>query len=204
MKTLYIPTKSKRELDKSVVSEISKKLSGPIAIAYSIQYNSQAEELKKILKPFFFTQVLGCSKPKFPKSTKAVLLISDGKFHATSLALESRLPVYLLENNRLIKISDKDIETLKKRKKAAYVKFLNSKQIGIIVSVKPGQQRMKKALELKKKLKDKHTYLFICNNIQTGEFENFPDIQSWINTACPRMDMNDVGVVNINSIDKAD
>jgi len=205
MKTLYIPAKSKSKLDKSVINSISEKLPKDIAIAYSIQYKSQAEELKKIFKPISFTQVLGCSRPKFPNSTKAILLISDGKFHATSLAFESGIPVYLLENNKLNKIQDKDIETLKKRQKSAYVRFLNSRQVGILVSTKPGQQRLKKARELKKKLSNsnKQSYLFICNNINTGEFENFSDIQSWINTACPRMDMNDARVVNINSIDQA-
>ena len=199
MKTLFIPAKSKLNLDKSIIKEISKKIPKNIAIAYSIQYKSQAEELKKILKPIAFTQVLGCSSPKFPQSTKAILLISDGKFHAISLALATKLPVYILENNKLSKISNKDIEKLEKQQKAAYVKFLNSKEVGILVSTKPGQQRLKHAREFKKKLKDKRSYLFICNNINTSEFENF-GLDSWVNTACPRMDMNDSRVVNIDKI----
>ncbi|MBR9701623.1 2-(3-amino-3-carboxypropyl)histidine synthase [Candidatus Pacearchaeota archaeon] len=199
MKTLFIPAKSKLKLDKSLTNNLSKKLPQNIAIAYSIQYKSQAEELNKILKPVASTQVLGCSQPKFPKNTKAILLISDGKFHATSLAMETKLPTYILENNKLSKISSKDIEVLRKKQKAAYVKFLNSKEVGIIISTKPGQQRLKRAMEFKKKLKSKHSYLFICNNINTSEFENF-GLDSWVNTACPRLDMNDARVVNIDNI----
>jgi len=199
MKTLFIPAKSKTKLYKSIIQDISKKLPKNIVIVYSIQYKSQAEELRKTLKPIAFTQVLGCSKPKFSKATKGILLISDGKFHATSLALETKLPVYILENNKLNKISDRDIETLKKRKKFSYVRFLNSKEVGIIVSTKSGQQRLKQAREFKKKLKDKRSYLFICNNIDAAEFENF-GLDSWVNTACPRMDMNDSRIVNIDKL----
>jgi len=199
MKTLFIPAKSKLRLDNSIIKKITKELPKNISMAYSIQYKAQAEELKKILKPVAFTQVLGCSNPKFPKNTKAILLISDGKFHAISLALETKLPTYILENNKLAKILDKDIEKLGKQQKAAYVKFLNSKEVGILVSTKPGQQRLSRAREFKKKLKNKRSYLFICNNINTSEFENF-GLDSWVNTACPRMDMNDSRVVNIDKI----
>jgi len=206
MKTLFIPAKYKINLDKSKISSSIKKLPTNLAIAYSIQYVSQAKEIKQILqsthKITSFIQALGCSKPKFPKNTKAILLISDGKFHAISLAFESKLPVYILENNKLNKISSKDMENLKKRQKAAYMKFLNSDKIGIIVSTKPGQQRLGKALEFKNELKEKHSYLFICNNIDVNEFENF-GLNSWINTACPRLDMNDARVVNISLLTKA-
>ena len=56
-----------------------------------------------------------------------------------------------------------------------------------------------KSLELKKKL-DKKSYLFIADNINSSEFENFPDIQSWVNTSCPRMDMNDNRIINYKKI----
>ena len=203
MKTLFIPAKSKTKLDKSVINKISKKLPKNIAITYSIQYQIQAKGIKQILqqnhKITSFIQVLGCSRPKFPKNTRAILLISDGKFHATSLAYETTLPTYLLENNKLNKISHKDIENMKKKQKSAYVRFLNSKKVGVLVSTKSGQQRLKKALDFKKRLKDKESYLFICNNIDTSEFENF-GLDSWVNTACSRLDMDNNKIVNINRL----
>jgi len=202
MKTIFIPAKSRFKLNKSKVLEISKNLPKTIAIAYSIQYKGQAEEIKALLskshKINSFTQVLGCSKPAFKKSTQSILLIGDGRFHAISLAFESKLPVYLLENNNLIKISKREIETLEKKQKAAYLKFLHSDKVGILISTKPGQQNLKRALDLKKKLK-KQSYLFIVNNIDTKEFENF-GLKSWVNTACPRMDMNTSDVINVDKI----
>ncbi len=218
MKTLFIPVKSKSKLNEKKILDICKKLPENIAIAYSIQYKEIAHQIKNLLKQkniTSFVQVLGCSSPKprkleifgalknqrfllFPKNTEAILLITDGKFHAVSLALESNLPVYILCNNQLEKISDEYIKSLKMKKKASYLKFLNSDKIGILISTKPGQENLKKALEFKKHAKKK-SYLFICNNINKSEFENFPEIQCWINTACPRLDF-DLKVINIGDL----
>ncbi|MFH1787671.1 MAG: diphthamide synthesis protein [archaeon] len=205
MKTLFISAKLKSKINKSKILEISKKLPKNIAIAYSIQYINHAKEINDLLKKNHnvtrFLQVLGCSKPALPKSTQAILLIGDGKFHAISLAFESKLPVHLLSHNKLELISKKEIKTLEKKQKVAHLKFLHSDQVGILVSTKPGQQSLSKALKLKKSIKDKKSYLFLSNNINTSEFENFPQIQSWVNTACPRLDIEGefVNMIKIKS-----
>ena len=203
MKKLFIPTKVKSKVNKPKILSLSKKLPKNIALTYSIQYQEQAKQIKSLLskshKINSFIQVLGCSKPNFPKNTQAILLISDGKFHAISLAIQTKLSVYVLENNQLTKISKKDIELIRKKQKASYVKFLNADKIGILISTKPGQQNLQKALDFKKKLKDKKSYLFISNNINTSEFENF-GLDSWVNTACPRLDMENSLIINLDKV----
>ena len=200
IRTLFIPAKSKVNINRIKINQISKKLPKNIVIAYSIQYQSLAFEIKQVLSNhniLGIIQVLGCSHPKLPKNTQAILLIGSGRFHAVSLAYETKLPIYILERNQLTHISEKDIELYEKRNKASYLKFLNSDKIGILISTKPGQQNLKRALEFKKKTK-KQAYLFISNNINKGEFENF-GLNSWVNTACPRLDM-DSNVVNISRL----
>ncbi len=200
MKQIFIPAKLKSKVNKKKIAELAKNLPSQLAIAYSIQYEPIAREIKSLLpNATCLTQVLGCSKPKFPKQTKAVLLIGSGKFHAFALALETNLPIYILEKDILTKISEKDIQSFQNKKKAAYLKFLHSDKVGIFVSTKPGQQNLKQAIELKNKLKDKSPYLFIGNNF-TGDFENFP-VDSWVNTACPRLDM-DTNAINIGDLEK--
>lgn len=204
MKTLYIQAKRKTNANKAKILELSKQLPKQIAIAYSIQYQNLALEVKTILskkhKITSISQVLGCSKPKFPKTTQAILLIGSGRFHAVALALETKLPTYILERDKLSKISEKDTESLEKKQKAGYLKFLHADKIGILISTKPGQSNLKKALDFKKQSKKK-SYLFISNEINTSEFENF-QIDSWVNTACPRLDMNNSSIVNIEKIKK--
>jgi len=198
MKIMFIPARIRSEVNAKKIQSL--KLPKNIAIAYSIQYKDIAEKIKEILskknKITGFIQVLGCSKPKFSGETKAILLISSGKFHAVSLAIESNLPVYVLEQDSLRKISEEEIGSFKKKKLASYVKFLNAEKVGILVSAKPGQENLKKTVTLKNRLKNKQSYLFIANEINPKEFENFPDIQSWVNTACPRLDF-DSPIINI-------
>lgn len=201
MKTLFIPAKINLDIDFKKIQSL--KLPKKLAIAYSIQYKDVAEKIKKILSEKHtitsFIQVLGCSNPKFPKNTDAILLISSGKFHAISLALNSKIPIYLFENNNLEKISEQEIEILRKNKKSSYLKFLNSEKTGILISTKPGQENFKRAISVSKKLKNKKNYFFLSNEINIKEFENF-DIDSWVNTACPRMDF-DSSVINISDLE---
>ena len=203
MKPIFIPAKVKFRLDKEKIKSLSKELPENIAIAYSIQYKETAYEIKRTLsKNHTITniiQVLGCSKPEFSKNTQAIFLISDGRFHAISLAYETKIPVYVFDNNNLQRISGKEINSLEKRQKAAYLRFLNADKIGILISTKPGQEKLKKALQLKKHLKDKKSYLFLSNNIDANEFQNFQQIPAWINTACPRLDMN-ASIVNVEKV----
>ncbi len=201
MKTLFIPAISKSQINDSKLESLSKKLPKNIAIAYSIQFKNIAEQAKQILskthKITKMIQVLGCSNPKFSKETQAILLIGSGRFHAIGLAIETKKTIYILDKNKLTKISKKEIQTFEKLKKGSYIKFLNAQKVGIIVSTKPGQQKLKQALNLK--FKDKNNYYFIANDLNTNEFENF-GLESWVNTACPRMDLNHPSVINMNDI----
>ncbi len=198
MKTLFIPVKSK-----SFSLPNLNNLPKNIALAYSIQYEELAKHIKEKLSRnhsiTLFKQVLGCSTLDFAKQTQAILLIGSGRFHALSLSLTSKtsIPIYIIEESRLTKLSEREIESFKQSKKAAYLKFLNANEAGIIVSLKPGQENLKKAIALKSKLKKK-SYIFIGDNINPKEFENF-SINSWINTACPRLDF-DSSVINIEDL----
>jgi len=202
MKTIFIPAKIKSEINEQKISKLN--LPKNIAIAYSIQYQETASEIKKIISKKYkitsFLQVLGCSKPKLSKDTEAILLISSGKFHGISLAYEINLPVYILESEKLRKISEEEIDSFKKIKTVSYLKFLNADKVGILISTKPGQENLQKSVLFRNNLKNKDIYFFVSNEINTKEFENFPEIKSWINTACPRLDF-DSSVINLSDLE---
>lgn len=202
MKTIFIPAISKEKLDKSCFLESS--LPKNIAIIYSIQYEQVAKEIRKILekkhKITKFFQVLGCTKVIFSKQTQGILLIGSGKFHALSIAQNRALPIYIYEHGEIMQLKESEINSSKQRKKAAYLKFLNSNKIGILVSTKPGQQNLTRALSLKKKIKNKQLYFFLGDFLSSQEFENF-GLDCWVNTACPRLDMDSNAIINMKDID---
>ncbi|MFZ8856056.1 MAG: diphthamide synthesis protein, partial [Candidatus Nanopusillus sp.] len=73
--------------------------------------------------------------------------------------------------------------------------------IGIILSIKPGQYYYLEALKVKDKLEKagKNVYLFIDDTIDILQLLNFPYIDFWIFSACPRL-IDDIINNNINGI----
>ncbi len=62
-----------------------------------------------------------------------------------------------------------------------------------------GQSRMKDAMKLAER-KDKQYYIFAFDTLNEMDLENFPFIQAWVNTACPRIADNRKGMINIDDI----
>ena len=215
MKTVFIPVTIKKEPDygkiKKLIGNIPEKT---LALCYSNQFMEIAEKIYKKFKDRFVykTQVLGCSNPKFPKEVEGILIIGQGKFHSVSLAYESRLPVYILEGEVIEKVGREEIEKLERKEKGAYLSYLNAKTIGILVSSKPGQARLDKALKFQKNLQGtlpghknlqagKKSYIFVGNDLNISEFENF-GLDFWVNTACPRIDLTEGPLINLDKLEK--
>lgn len=196
-KILYIESKQKNfdfELDKSEI----KKLPKTLFLAYSLQYKQLAESIRKQLKNSRikiakFLQVLGCSKVK---TKYPILLISAGRFHAQNLFL-SAPSIYLLEGKTILKITKDEIKRIEAIKRAAITKFLAAEKLGILVSTKPGQEAIGYALNLKQKIdsKGKKAFIFITNEIDINQFENF-DIDIWVNTSCPGLGYDSKKIIN--------
>jgi len=203
MKIVFIPARIRKEPNYFEMDElINKKIpEKKIALCYSNQFVEVAKRIEKIIdkKVIQKIQILGCSNPKFPKDVDAVLVIGQGKFHPVSLAYESELPTYVLEGEKIKKIKKEEIKKMKDKEKGMYLKYLNSEKVGILITSKPRQQRIKEALEYIKNLKEKKGYLFLTNDIDPREFENF-QIDCWINTACPRIDLTDGAILNLEKL----
>jgi len=200
MKVMFIEAKYNKD-----IKEILKKtkIKGKVGIVTTAQHLHQLKEAQKTIKNSIIGgQIIGCNfknAEKIKNKVDAFLFIGSGDFHPLELALRTGKEVYTANpyNNQITKISKEEIEKKKKEIKGKYIRFLNAKKVGILVSTKPGQYNLKKALELRKKLK-KESYIFMFNTLREEELENFPDIDIFINTACPRIDYK--RVINIQDI----
>ena len=181
MKKIFINITSKRE----VKIPNTKKALG---IVTTSQYIEQAKEThKKIKNSIYVGQVVGCNVSKASKiknKVDAFLFIGEGRFHALEIARQTGKEVFIASGD---KITKEEIKKYKARKKAKLTKFYAANIIGILVSTKPGQKRLKEAVALKKKLKKK-SYIFIDDTFDINSLENFPGIDIFINTACPRIE----------------
>ena len=152
-------------------------------------------------------QVLGCDcyedsfEENIIKNSEGVLYIGDGLFHPKALLLsqiksKNFKPIIIFDPvvNQIKEINKKEIEKQIQKYKRNLKLFINSKTLGILVTIKPGQQYLNSAKNLKEKLKEqgKKAYIFIDNNINLSQLENYPFIQCWVNTACPRIGTDDI------------
>lgn len=207
MKTIFIGAKIRNEPDYEKVARlVNEKIpEKKLAICYSNQFVEIARKLPEFLtekEVLQKTQVLGCSNPKFKEGVEGIIIVGEGKFHSVSLAYETGLPTYILEEGKIKKITEEEVKKMEEKEKGMYLKYLNSSKVGVLITNKPGQQRMKSALDFTRKIKEKgkkKVYMFIANDLDTHEFENF-QIDTWVNTACPRMDLTDGNILNLEKL----
>lgn len=160
---------------------------------------------KRTNKPL---QILGCDcyPDSFPaiKESDLILYIGDGMFHPKALLLsqtkQNSKPITIFDpiQNKIEEVTRKVIDDQLKKSERNLKLFLNSDTIGILVTIKPGQQYLQAALKLKQKLKqeNKNAYIFIDDTINLFNLENYPFIQAWVNTACPRIGTDDITTIN--------
>ncbi|MFA6022581.1 MAG: diphthamide synthesis protein [Candidatus Pacearchaeota archaeon] len=213
----------KVELNKKVIDYLVKNKIKSIALFASIQFTNVDEILKqlkelninvlvtKAKRADKLIQILGCDcysdcfKEDIISEADLTIYIGDGLFHPKALLLSQiksqEIKPILAYNpiSQTMNILDKkEIEKQINKIKRNLKLYFNAKTIGILVSVKFGQQFLQKALDLKNHLKSqgKNVYIFIEDSINPNEFENFNFIDAWVNSACPRIATDDI--LNIN------
>ncbi len=210
MKTLFIETRRKfKDIDLSILDKLPGKT---ISLAATIQYIGLIPKVKKYLESkgkkvilkkgaYYEGHVLGCNSSAFDNSADTLLLITDGKFHAMNNAIQLQKEIYVFTTKTLEKIEQKEIDLHNKKIETKKKKFLTAKYVGLLVSTKHGQKQ-KAIHNIRQQIEkqNKEVYVFEANNINTAEFENFPQIQMWVNTACYGLARDDMRIINLSEI----
>lgn len=175
-----------------------------IGLFTTVQFIGQIDSMKKQLEERghevrlfkgrhakYEGQILGCSIEEFP-GVDAFLYVGDGEFHPIALSLKNSKPVFVYNpfSRSFSRLDESRAKQYKKTRETALKKFYMSEKVGILVSTKPGQNQLNRALELKRKL-DKEAYILLSDNIDFEGLENFPFIECFVNTACPRISLDD-------------
>ncbi len=203
MKTLFIEAKSDADvrLSDAQLAKLPKK----IGILTTIQHLHKIKEVQEQIKGSISGgQILGCdagTAKKIKDKVDAFLYIGSGEFHPLEILIETGKDVFCFNpfTKKMSRIDEKDLKDYNRCRKASLVKFLSSNRIGILVSTKPGQNKMKRAQELAKR-KDKEYFIFAFDTLNDMDLENFTFIQCWVNTACPRIADKRTNMINIADI----
>jgi 2-(3-amino-3-carboxypropyl)histidine synthase len=142
-------------------------------------------------------QVIGCdysNAKSVAKDVEAFLFIGGGRFHALGVALSTSKPTVVADpyEKRAYSI-DKEAERVIKQRWASIQKAMTAKNFAVLVGLKPGQKKFEEALAVKKKLEEsgKTAYLFVAKEVTPEVLMEFPTVDAYVNTACPRVSLDD-------------
>ncbi|MDK2795508.1 MAG: 2-(3-amino-3-carboxypropyl)histidine synthase [Archaeoglobaceae archaeon] len=202
---VYVPYFVGFDLQK-VAESINNVPEREIALIATLQYCHNLPELKGLLESSGFRvelkkgservkfpgQVLGCNYSALRDcKASAVVFLGDGLFHALGASFYTNKKVYAVNpiNSELTLVNSKDFI---KNRYLQVSKCVGLKKVGILVSTKPGQKRLKLAEKMKKLALDRGMKALIVylNDITPEKLLNLP-FDFYVNTACPRISYDD-------------
>jgi len=142
-------------------------------------------------------QVIGCdysNAKSIANDVEAFLFIGGGKFHALGVALSTSKPTIVADpyEKRAYSV-DKEAEKIIKQRWASIEEAKTAKTFAVLVGLKPGQKKLEEALDVKKKLEEsgKTACLFVAKEVTPEVLMEFPTVEAYVNTACPRVSLDD-------------
>jgi 2-(3-amino-3-carboxypropyl)histidine synthase len=216
--TIFLSAKSSLDLN-SVLEKAENKLIGyNIGIATTIQHIDELTIVEKHLKNLGFNviitpkvghssysgQIIGCDYTPLKKITDYVdcFFIIGSKFHSLGACLAVNKPIIQADpyTNEVINLKD-NRKSLIVSRYTAIEKAKKSSNFAILISTKVGQYDPKTAEMLKKEIlqKEKNVITISADEISTDSLNNFQEVDIFINTACPRLAIDDAAKFN-NSI----
>ena len=181
-----------------------------IGLVTTVQHIKKLENIKNLLEKVgkivfvgdseylkYPGQVLGCdfrNAQIISKNVEAYLFVGGGKFHAIGLALATGKPTIVADpyEQQVYSIEDQARRVMMQR----WANISIAKQVkdfGILINLKTGQMRLKKALSMKAKLEKYQlkVTLFSIREVTPTVLMQFPGIEAFVNTACPRLSLDD-------------
>ena len=141
-------------------------------------------------------QVIGCDYSNVKSISDTVdvyLFVGGGLFHALGIALSTSKPTIVADpyDNKVFSISE-TAQKLLKRHWVCIEQAKNAQNIGIIIGLKPGQKRIDDALKIKELIEKhgKNAYLIAIREVTPEALLDFPTIDAYVNTACPRISLD--------------
>ncbi|MGQ9460028.1 MAG: diphthamide biosynthesis enzyme Dph2 [Candidatus Bathyarchaeaceae archaeon] len=209
--TIYIEARAKISLEGAVNKAIPLlKHWNSIGLVTTVQHAHALNEVKELLlkaektvaigdtgRTKYAGQVIGCdysNAKSVSKDVDAFLFIGGGRFHAMGVALATVKPTIVADpyEKRAYPIHD-DAQRMLKQRWANISEAKKAEKFGILIGLKSGQKRVEEAMEAKEKLEKsgKKATILAIREITPEALMQFPYIEAFVNTACPRVSLDD-------------
>jgi 2-(3-amino-3-carboxypropyl)histidine synthase len=142
-------------------------------------------------------QVIGCdfsNARAVLRDVDAFLCVCGGRFHALGVALTTAKPTVVADPYEGTAYSvDREADRLIKQRWASIQEAANGKRFGVLIGLKSGQKRLKRALWVSRELQKsgKKSTLLAAREVTPESLLQYPSIDAYVNTACPRISLDD-------------
>jgi len=141
-------------------------------------------------------QVSGCDYSNvrsIANDVEVFLFIGGGRFHALGIALSTSKPTIIADpyEKRAYPI-DEEAQKILKQRWACVGEAKHATTFGVLVGLKLGQKRLDDALKIKEMAEKngKTAFLFVIREILPEALMEFPTVDAYVNTACPRISLD--------------
>ena len=209
--TLYFEVKAKGDIKDTVSKALSYLESYKnIGLVTTIQHVQQLQEARTVLenagktvyvgdagKVKYAGQVLGCDFSNaqiIMRKVNSFLFIGGGRFHAIGVALATEKPTIIADPfEQTAYPIQNQIKRLVMQRWASISEAKKAKSFGVLISLKNGQMKLKEVKKIKEKIEN-HGFtaiLIALREIAPSNILQFPGIDAFVNTACPRLSLDD-------------
>jgi len=141
-------------------------------------------------------QVSGCDYSNvrsIANDVEVFLFIGGGRFHALGVALSTSKPTIIADpyEKRAYPI-DAEAQKILKQRWACVEEAKHATTFGVLVGLKLGQKHLDDALKIKEAVEKngKTAFLFAIREILPEALMEFPTVDAYVNTACPRISLD--------------
>ncbi len=208
---VYIEAKANIEAETVVEKAIDLlKPWNKIGLATTVQHVHVLSEAKQVLSRAGKTvhigdtrsgkypgQVLGCdysNAKAISDNVEAFVFIGGGRFHALGLFLATMKPTVVADpfEGRVYLLEAEAQKAIRKRW-SNISEAKEAKNFAILVGLKTGQSHIDAAIRIKEDLEKsgKNVVLLALREIAPAALSQFPTIEAYIDTACPRIALDD-------------
>ena len=212
---IYIEARCMLKVKDSVIDSLSYlKPWCKIGLVTVVQHVHELDETRKLLNEAGKTvmigdagrlnypgQVIGCdysNAEAISKDVEAFLFVGGGRFHALGLALATMKPVVIANpyHGKAFLISRDDVARIIKQRWITIEQARDARVFGVIIGLKSGQTAIKSAMKILDYLKKdgREVILLAMREVEPHLLEEFPSIEAFVNTACPRISLDEASI----------
>lgn len=146
------------------------------------------------IRPLSPGEVLGCTAPRLPSDTTALIFVADGRFHLEAAMLANpQLPAYRYDPYEQCLLREfYDHGAMRRERARAIERARGATHWGLILGTLGRQGSVKVMEEVRQQLQaaGKRVTRLLMSEVRPDTLRSLPHIEAWVQTSCPRLSID--------------